>query len=146
MLTSDQPIIVEQELNTSVDKIWSALTDLSEMHQWFFDNIPEFKAEVGFTTKFDISNEERTFPHVWKVVEVVPLKKIVVQWTFEGYPGSSKVHMEIITKDGKNYLLLTTEVLEDHPQDIPEFRRESGEGGWKYFINDRLKNYLDPAE
>jgi hypothetical protein len=39
--------------------------------------------------------------------------------------------------------VLTVEVLEDFPDDIPEFRRESCIGGWNYFINHRLKEYLD---
>jgi len=42
----------------------------------------------------------------------------------------------------KNTVVLSTEVLEDYPDDIPEFKRESGLGGWNYFIKDRLYNYL----
>ncbi len=142
MLRSDPPIIIEQEINVPVSEIWSALTELEEMRQWFFDIIPDFKAEAGFETQFHLTNEGRDFPHLWKVVEVIPQEKIVVNWKFGGYSGSSNVAFEIIRTDDKNIIRLTTEVIEDHPQDIPEFRRESSVGGWNYFMKDRLYNYL----
>jgi len=33
-------------------------------------------------------------------------------------------------------------VLEDFPQDIPEFKRESGLAGWTYLILESLQKYL----
>lgn len=142
MLKSDPPIIVEQSYPADVEKIWQALTELEHLKQWFFDCIPEFKAEPGFETNFEISNEGRNFPHLWKVVEVVPNEKLVVNWQFGGYSGSTNVTFEIIPGDEENKVRLSTEVLEDHPQDIPEFKRESGVDGWKYFINERLQDHL----
>ena len=142
MLKSDPPIVVEQSFSASVEIIWAALTEPDQMRQWFFETMPDFKAEVGFKTEFLISNEGRDFPHLWEVVEVVPHEKLVVSWTFGGYLGRSNVHYEIIQGDGQNTVRVTTEVLEDHPQDIPEFKRESGVGGWQYFINGQLKDFL----
>ena len=40
-------IIVERTFNASVGRVWTALTDLNEMRQWYFD-LKEFKAETGF--------------------------------------------------------------------------------------------------
>lgn len=40
-------------------------------------------------------------------------------------------------------VFVTNEGLESFPPHIPEFKRESCEGGWTYFINQRLKEYLD---
>jgi len=142
MKTSDQPIVVEQELAASPARIWSSLTVLEEMHLWYFDNIPAFQAEVGFETQFTLTNEGREFLHIWKVIEVIPNKKLVVNWTFGGYPGSSNVHFDIVHHDNQTKIILSTEVLENYPEDIPEFRRESAVGGWNYFIKDRLYNYL----
>jgi len=143
MLKSEPPIVVEQPLSASVEVIWAALTEPDQMRQWFFEVMPDFKAEVGFETKFDLSNEGRDFPHIWKVVEVVPNEKLVVNWTFGGYEGSSNVHFEIVPAEEANVVRLTTEVLEDFLQDIPEFKRESGVGGWEYFINGQLKTFLE---
>jgi hypothetical protein len=40
-------------------------------------------------------------------------------------------------------LRLTAQVLEDFPEDIPEFKRESGVEGWTYFIKKSLKEFLE---
>ena len=143
MLKTDPPIVVEQSFAVSVDKIWAALTEPDQMRQWFFEMMSDFKAEPGFETRFDIINEGRDFPHLWKVVEVLPNEKLVVNWTFGGYPGSSNVCFEIIAGESENTVRLSTEVLEDFPQYIPEFKRESAVGGWKYFINGQLKSFLE---
>jgi uncharacterized protein YndB with AHSA1/START domain len=142
MLKSDPPIVVEQSFLATVEEIWAALTEPDRMRQWFFEVMPDFKAEPGFKTEFHLSNEGRDFPHLWEVVEVVPNEKLVVNWKFGGYPGSSNVIFEVIKGENENIVRVTTEVLEDHPQDIPEFQRESGVGGWQYFINGQLKDFL----
>lgn len=142
MQTTDEPIIIEQSFAVSKSKLWKAITHPDEMKQWFFEVMQDFKAEVGFETSFTLSNEGRVFPHNWKVVSVVPEKSIAVEWTFDGYPGVSLVTYEI-SGDGKSsHIKLIAKALEDHPTDIPEFKRESGVGGWKYFMNDRLANFL----
>ncbi len=67
---------------------------------------------------------------------------ISYEWIFEGYPGKGISTFEL-SKDGfQNKLQLTFETLEKFPDDIPEFKRESGVAGWKYFIKDSLKAYL----
>lgn len=143
MQTTDEPIIIEQALPVSKAKLWQAITNPEEMKQWFFEVMPDFKAEVGFQTSFTLSNEGRVFPHNWKVVSVVPEESIAVEWTFDGYPGVSLVTYEISGDEKSSHIKLTAKALQDHPTDIPEFKRESGVGGWKYFINDRLVNYLN---
>ena len=40
-------------------------------------------------------------------------------------------------------LRLTHHVQESFPEDIPEFKRESGIEGWTFFIKKRLKEFLD---
>jgi uncharacterized protein YndB with AHSA1/START domain len=101
-----------------------------------------FKPEEGFETQFNIRSETRIFLHKWKVTKVIPPKKIKYEWTFEGYTGRSTTLFELFGQDNSTKLILTVEVLEDFPDDIPEFKRESCIGGWNYFINNRLKEYL----
>ena len=112
------------------------------MRQWFFDQIPDFRAEVGFETQFEIRNQGRVFPHCWKVTQVVPLKTLEVNWRFEGYAGDSFVVFELFEENDRTKLRMTARVVESFPEDIPEFTRESSIGGWKYFINQSLKNFL----
>jgi uncharacterized protein YndB with AHSA1/START domain len=113
------------------------------MRSWFFENIPAFKPEVGFETGFDVQSQRRNFHHLWRVTEVIPNRKLTYQWKYREYPGDSFVTFELSTEDGKTKLTLTALVVEDFPDDIPEFRRESCLAGWTYFIQDRLKTFLD---
>jgi uncharacterized protein YndB with AHSA1/START domain len=146
MTESSQPIVVEQAFNHSKETVWKAITEHDQMVKWFFDNIPEFKAEVGFETQFHVQAGERDFHHFWKITEVIPTQKIVYNWRFEDLPGVGTVTFEIFEEGDRSLLRLTNEGLDSFPQDIPEFARESCEGGWKYFIQQNLKNYLEVRE
>jgi len=54
MKKNEEPIIVEQTFNTSVDTVWNALTEIDQMRKWYFESIPSFKPEVGFETQFNV--------------------------------------------------------------------------------------------
>lgn len=142
MKTTDEPIVVEQTFNSSIESVWKSISDIGEMRKWYFENIPAFKPEVGFETRFNVQSEERNFLHIWKVTDVQPMKLIKYSWEFEEYPGKSTAAFEISKENNKTKLRLTVEVLKDFPDDIPEFKRESCRAGWEYFINGRLKDYL----
>jgi uncharacterized protein YndB with AHSA1/START domain len=143
MKKEDEPIVVEATFNTSIDKVWDAITNHSQMIQWYFDNIPAFKPEVGFETQFTIENEGRIFPHIWKITDAVMNAKITYTWKYEGYPGDAYVTFELSELEDKTKLKLTVTILEDFPDDVPEFRREACIGGWNYFLNNRLKEFLE---
>ena len=143
MRINEAPIIVEQNYDRSVSDVWNAITEVGEMRKWFFDNIPDFKAEVGFCTQFPVESADRSFLHLWEVTEVVPQRKIVYNWQYEEFEGDSCVTLEVSGDNQSARLKVTLRVLADFPDDIPEFTRESGIGGWTYFVNDRLKAHLD---
>ena len=139
----DTPITIEQNFKNPPAVIWKAITDIHQMRQWYFGNIPDFRPEVGFETQFEVHSTNRIFLHQWKITEVVHLKKITYNWKYDGYPGDSFVTFELFPQDNRTLLRLTTKIEEDFPQDIPEFTRESCEAGWIYFIQNRLKNFLN---
>lgn len=143
MKTSDPPVVVAYKVNTTVQKAWSAITDLSEMRQWYFDQINEFKPEVGFKTKFVVHVEDRTFTHLWEVTEVIPKQRITYNWKYLEYPGSGDVTFELIPSQKSLMIKLITTVIENYPDHIPEFKRESCIQGWEYFIGQNLKTYLE---
>ncbi len=143
MRTIEEPIIVEQTFNTSVDIVWNSITEIDKMRQWYFENIPFFKPEVGFEIRFNVQSQDRSFLHIWKVTEVVPLKMIAYNWKYENYPGDSFVKFELFEENKMTKLRLTHQVLEDFPDDIPEFKRESGVEGWTFFIRKSLKEFLE---
>ena len=139
----DDPIIVEDIFQVSKEMLWAAITEHDQMIQWFFETIKAFEPKIGFETQFIVENEGRTFPHLWKITQVEPYKKISYNWKYEGYVGDSEVSFEISKFENKSKLRVTHQVLESFPQDIPEFQRESCLGGWNYFIKQRLKRYLN---
>lgn len=143
MKTTDKPIIVEETFNASIETVWDSITNIEQMRKWYFDNIPSFKPEVGFVTQFNVQSEERNFLHKWKIIEVEPLKKINYSWEFEEYPGKSTASFELTSENNLTKLTLTVEVQKNFPDNIPEFARESCIAGWNYFINNRLKNFLE---
>lgn len=136
-------IIVEQILNASIYEVWKAITNLEEMKQWFFNNIPAFEAKVGFKTQFPVVSVEDTFTHIWEILEVEPNRKIKYYWSYKEFEGEGKVTFELIDKGSQTLIRLTNEGLESFPQDIPEFERDSCQAGWDYFIKGTLKNYLE---
>jgi uncharacterized protein YndB with AHSA1/START domain len=142
MRKDEQTIVVEDTFNASIEIVWKSITEIDQMRQWYFENIPSFKPEVGFETQFNVQNEERNFLHRWKVTEVVPLKKIAYNWKYENYSGDSVVMFELSEENNLTKLRLTHQVLESFPEDIPEFKRESGVEGWIFFIKKSLKEFL----
>ena len=136
------PIIVSKEVKCDKTKMWSAITKLEEMHQWYFEQIKSFEAKVGFNTEFVIHNEGRRFTHQWKVLEVNMNTSITYSWQYPEYSGLSESKFAIMeTKQGV-LITVTCTGLESFPIDVPEFKRESCEGGWNYFLN-RLKEYCE---
>jgi uncharacterized protein YndB with AHSA1/START domain len=143
MKKNEEPIIVEQTFNKSVDAVWNAITRIDQMRGWYFENISSFKPEIGFETQFNVKGPDRNFMHLWKVTEVVPLKMLAYSWKYEDMSGDSFVKFELFEKNKMTKLILTHQVLEDFPDDIPEFKRESGVEGWTFFINNSLKEFLE---
>jgi uncharacterized protein YndB with AHSA1/START domain len=142
MQKTDPPIEVEAHFERGVEDLWNALTRLTEMRKWYFEMLPDFEARPGFRTSFEVQSEERTFTHLWQVLEVLPNSSITYSWRFREYDGASTSTFEISGDENRSKLKLTIMVQEDFPPRIPEFTRESCIGGWDYFIHGNLKNYL----
>lgn len=143
MRRTDAPIIISQPLTATRQQLWAVLTELDHMRKWFFENLPDFKAEKGFKTRFDVKSETCVFPHLWEVLEVIPEQSITTQWKYDGYFGICTVMFNISGADNKHIVSVEAVVLEDFDDSIPEFKRESAVGGWTFFINQRLKDYIE---
>ncbi|TDS18943.1 uncharacterized protein YndB with AHSA1/START domain [Maribacter caenipelagi] len=141
-MKENEPIIVTQLFNASMEQVWEALTDVNQMRQWYFDAIPDFKPEVSFKTRFLITNEGRNFTHNWVITEVDIPTKISYRWTFDEYPGESISTFELSKKEHQTLLTVTSKIIKDFPTDIPEFKRESGVAGWEYLIKESLVKFL----
>lgn len=139
-------VIVEHTFDVSVQKLWQAITEHSQMIQWFFEDIPEFEAVAGFKTSFPVQSGDRTFTHEWEILEAIPGKRIKYKWCYKEHEGTGTVTFELFEKAEQSILKLTNEGLETFPQDIPEFKEESCRAGWEYFIKGRLHNFLSEEE
>ena len=137
------PVLAEQEYDASIETVWKAITDPDQMRQWFFETMQDFRPEPGFETQFNVRAEGKDYLHLWKVTEVVPNKKIVYNWRYGGYPGDSFVFWELSETANGTLLRFTHQGHETFSQDDPVFSRESAEGAWHYFVNERLKAFLD---
>jgi len=138
-----EPVIKEVTLNAPASKVWQAITDKSDMKQWYFD-LKDFKAEVGFEFQFWGGDEEKQWLHLCKVTEVVKLKKLTYSWKYDGYEGISFVTFELFSEGNKTRLKLTHSGLESFPVDeVPEFRRENFDAGWTSIIGTSIKEFVD---
>lgn len=92
------PIEVLRDLDSSVSNTWAALTELTKMTDWFFEDIPAFEPVVGFETEFLVESEGRRFTHKWKILEVDHERSITYQWCYTEYPGMANVQFELKEK------------------------------------------------
>jgi uncharacterized protein YndB with AHSA1/START domain len=142
----NEPIVIRQTYNAPVEKVWQAITNKDQMKQWYFPSLETFKPEPGFKTEFNVHHEGKDFLHIWKVTEVIPLKKISIEWKYGGYPGNSLVTFELSAEGDKTTLTLTHERLETFLPDInPELDQKNFVQGWTGFISSSLKKFVEKS-
>jgi len=137
-----QPFVIERSYNALVEKVWNALTDKTQMKQWYFD-LSDFKPEVGFEFKFDGGKDDKVYHHICKIIEVIPYKKLKHSWSYIGYEGMSYVTWELFDEGEITRVKLTHEGLETFPQNNPDFAKESFTQGWTYITGTSLKEFLE---
>ena len=141
--STDPPIVVDYNIDCTMEAAWESITVLEEMKKWYFENINAFEPVPGSTSRFKVVSGSRTFTHLWEVTEVVAFHKISYNWKYFEYPGDAMITFELTDYKEQVNVRISVDVLRDFPEDIPEFSRESCEQGWQYFIGERLKNHLE---
>ena len=140
---SNEPVIVECIYNAPVTLVWDALTNNDKVKKWYFQ-LDEFKPEIGF--KFDFTgghDEGPQYLHLCEITESVINEKITYSWRYDNYPGNSEVTWELFEQEGQTRIKLTHTGLETFEENGKDFTKESFTGGWKYFLNDALKKFLE---
>ena len=137
-----EPFTIERTYNAPVESVWKAITEKKQMKQWYF-TIAEFEPEVGFEFQFEAKNEGRTFLHLCKIIEVVPLKKLSYSWRYDQEEGNSKVTFELLPEGERTRLKLTHEGLETFPANKPDFARNNFVEGWTHIIGKSLMNFVE---
>ncbi len=139
-----EAVVIERTFNTPLERIWKAITEVEQMKHWYFD-LEEFKPEVGFEFQFSVEHEGFTYAHHCKIKEVIPGKKLVYSWRYEGYEGDSQVTFELFAEGNQTRLKLTHEGLESFPK-IPAFARTNFMQGWTQIIGSSLKEFVETKE
>jgi uncharacterized protein YndB with AHSA1/START domain len=137
-------VVVERTYNAPIDKVWSAITNVDEMRNWYFQ-LEDFKPKVGF--KFDFlggPEDGKQYLHLCEVTEVVDVKKITYSWRYDNYPGNSFVTWELFDKGEQTLLRLTHTGIETIAVNGPDFAKTNFIEGWTYFVHTALKGYLEP--
>jgi uncharacterized protein YndB with AHSA1/START domain len=139
-----EPIIVERTFDAPVGQVWTALTDVNEMRQWYFD-LKEFKPQVGFEFEFIVDHEGNSYHHLCRVTEVVPQKKIAYSWRYKGEPGDSLVTIELSPEGEKTHLKLTHSGVETFPR-TSAYARKNFEAGWTAIVGTELKQFVEQKQ
>lgn len=140
-----EPFVLEKVLHAPPAIVWKALTDPSQMQQWYFD-IPEFRPEPGFEFEFTAGSEERQYRHLCKVTEADPNRKLSYSWRYADFPGDSEVTFELIPGGDQTTLQLTHKGLHTFPQDHPDFQAESFAAGWTHIIGQSLATFVEQQQ
>ncbi|RZK56809.1 MAG: SRPBCC domain-containing protein [Pedobacter sp.] len=139
-------VIVERTYNAPIDKVWSAITNVEEMKNWYFQ-LEDFKPKVGFKFDFIGGPEDGIqYLHLCEITEVVEGRKITYSWHYDNYPGNSFVTWELFDKGEQTLLQLTHIGLDTLAEGGPDFAKANFLAGWTYFVHTALKGYLEPEE
>ncbi|TAK53156.1 MAG: SRPBCC domain-containing protein [Bacteroidetes bacterium] len=139
---NNEPFVIERTFNAPVSKVWKAITDKSEMKQWYFD-LAEFKPEVGFEFQFRGGTEECQYLHLCKITEVISGKKLTYSWRYDGYEGISFVTFELFAEGDRTKVKLTHAGLETFPASNKDFAKGNFVEGWTAIIGTSLKEYVE---
>jgi uncharacterized protein YndB with AHSA1/START domain len=136
-----ETVAIERTFEAPVARVWTALTNVDQMRQWYFD-LKQFKPEVGFEFGFVVEHEGNTYDHRCRITEVIPQKKIAYTWRYEGHEGESLVTIDLFPEGDKTRLKLTHTGLDTFPK-TPAFARENFEKGWTQIIGSELKKFVE---
>jgi uncharacterized protein YndB with AHSA1/START domain len=139
-----EALVVERTFDAPVGRVWTALTDVNEMRQWYFD-LKEFKPEIGCEFEFGVEHEGKTYHHLCKVTEVIPQKKIAYTWRYKGEPGDSLVTFQLSPEGNKTRMKLTHTGIETFPK-TAAYARKNFETGWNTIINSKLREFVEKPE
>ena len=139
-----EAIILERTFDAPVGRVWTALTDVDQMREWYFD-LTEFKPQVGFEFDFIVEHEGNSYHHLCRVTDVVPEKRIAYTWRYKGEPGDSLVTFELFPDGNKTRLKLTHTGIETFPR-TSAYARKNFEAGWTAIIGSELKQFVEASK
>lgn len=139
---SEQKVTREAIYNTSLEKLWQALTDKDQLQQWYF-TIADFLPEPGRSFQF-YEGPEKQFLHLGKIIEVIPQKKLQHTWEHPQHSkGSTLLTWELFPEGDKTRVVLTHTGIETLADGGAAFAKENYEQGWKEIMDNQLRRFLE---
>ncbi|MBD8081174.1 SRPBCC family protein [Chryseobacterium caseinilyticum] len=140
----DNPIEIQTVIKASAAQVWKALTDKTEMKNWYFD-IQDFQPVTGNVFDFYEPGDHKKYHHVGEVLEVIPEKKLSYTWT---YPDFSTVKTTVLweikeMETGETSVKVTHRDTEKFSELGENFSRKSFAEGWRGILNQSLKPFLE---
>ncbi|WP_297984329.1 SRPBCC domain-containing protein [uncultured Chryseobacterium sp.] len=136
-------VVVKQRVNAPVEKVWNALTDKSEMKNWYFD-IPDFELGVHNEFNFYEPGGENKFHHHGEILEIEPNAKLKHTWSYPEFSKEKTLVKWELERDGDaTNVTLTHKGLENFDHLGKDFGHESFEAGWKELVGKSLKDYVE---
>lgn len=139
-------VCITRVLQAPVARVWKALTNASDMKQWYFD-LPGFRAEVGYAFEFYGGKDpEHLYLHRCVVTEVVPFRRLQYSWRYEGYAGDSVVTIDLQDQGEETQLTLRHSGLSSFPADNTDLASTNFAQGWDYIVNTALTNFVEQQD
>lgn len=138
-----EPIVVQSQLNASLQRTWDAITDKEQMKVWYF-NIPDFDTGTGTVFTFYGGTEDKPYLHICKIIEAIPLKKLSYTWQYENIPIETVVRFELkALAPLETQVTLTHSGVENLPESDPLLNRNNFIAGWNHLIKTSLKDFIE---
>ena len=133
---------IERTYHAPVQKVWEAITNREQMKQWYFD-IPDFRPEEGNEFSFTGKDHDgKEWIHLCRVLEVIPMKKLVHSWRYQGYEGDTQVTWELFAEGENTRVKLTHTGFETLPA-LRSLAKENFEQGWTEIVGSSLKKFVE---
>ncbi len=137
------PIIIDIDLKAPIEKIWKALTNKSDLNEWFFE-VDDFELEIGSHFKFYIGGEEEKYEHICKILIIKENREFSYSWKYPDYAGTSIVTFEL-SKTGinKTHLSFSHACTEIFSRQKAFLSHQYYIDQWNEKINIALKEYVE---
>lgn len=135
------PIVKQITVNSTIEKVWSYLTDANKLEQWLMPN--NFEAELNKKFSFRCIGHKGSEQIIeCELLEVDPYKKLVFSWYTENIGINTKVTIDLKEVDDEVVITLTHSGWGKLDARLKHIRDEYN-NGWEGFIKDNLKSALN---
>lgn len=136
-------LVKEKSFNHPIDKIWTAITEGSEISKWFIN--ADFKPEVGYQYTFTASEEHGCTVVKGKILDVTPYT-LKYTWKVEGAPVETTVLWTLEKEENGTKLTLEHSGISKFEGETAVEMFNHFSGGWDACIEGLTKYVKDEIQ